>query len=401
MCHIVEFAISGLAGRKHVYAQNLNKDSNIFFGLNGSGKTSLLKVLHSALSGDTEILRNVPFKQAEVKLFSPRENINFTCKIAQAPRRRQERFYDFPEILFSSDLSEEARRELLSLHGGNRQAEVAWEVTPETCKSKNEGGRGVRHAYLPVSRPYLTKRLERLPFSEEQLDLLFAKKLQDLWVRYSAEMLRNIQRVQEDGLASILKTILAEKKADDVAITVIDKSAEVEVHAAYEKMQTFLRRQKSAAEILGSREHFMQRYAEDPRLQQVVRDIHAIEKEIELTVLPRQNLQRLIQNLFSHKQIEFSDDGILVKTEEGESLGLHLLSSGERQLVLILLETFLAGASVVLIDEPEMSMHIDWQLALVTVMRQLNPEAQLILATHSPEIMAEVADDKIFRLDDE
>jgi predicted ATP-dependent endonuclease of OLD family len=66
--------------------------------------------------------------------------------------------------------------------------------------------------------------------------------------------------------------------------------------------------------------------------------------------------------------------------------------------MLIFLETFLAGDNPILIDEPEMSMHIDWQTELVSAIRQLNPKAQLILATHSPEIMAEVADDKVFRL---
>ena len=50
MAHITEFAITGLAGRTDVYSGRFNRDVNIFFGLNGSGKTSLLKILHSAMS---------------------------------------------------------------------------------------------------------------------------------------------------------------------------------------------------------------------------------------------------------------------------------------------------------------------------------------------------------------
>ena len=65
MSHIVEFSISGLAGRKDVYSQVLDRHLNVFFGLNGSGKTSLLKILHSAMSGESRILRNVPFSSAE------------------------------------------------------------------------------------------------------------------------------------------------------------------------------------------------------------------------------------------------------------------------------------------------------------------------------------------------
>jgi predicted ATP-dependent endonuclease of OLD family len=58
----------------------------------------------------------------------------------------------------------------------------------------------------------------------------------------------------------------------------------------------------------------------------------------------------------------------------------------------------LAGESSLLIDEPEISMHIDWQQELISAMTTLNSSAQIILATHSPEIMADVDDDRIFRL---
>jgi len=43
-------------------------------------------------------------------------------------------------------------------------------------------------------------------------------------------------------------------------------------------------------------------------------------------------------------------------------------------------------------------MHIDWQHRLLSSLQQLNPAMQLVAATHSPEIMADLPDDKIFRL---
>jgi putative hydrolase of the HAD superfamily len=61
--------------------------------------------------------------------------------------------------------------------------------------------------------------------------------------------------------------------------------------------------------------------------------------------------------------------------------------------------TYLAADdSTVMIDEPELSMHVDWQQVLVASMRRVNPDCQLLLATHSPEVMADVADDKVFEL---
>ena len=51
-----------------------------------------------------------------------------------------------------------------------------------------------------------------------------------------------------------------------------------------------------------------------------------------------------------------------------------------------------------MIDEPELSLHPDWQKGLVGSMRRVNPEAQFLLATHSPELMIDVDDDCVFEL---
>jgi ABC-type cobalamin/Fe3+-siderophores transport system ATPase subunit len=58
MSHIVSFSVAGLVGRDDVYSKELNRDVNIFFGLNGSGKTSLLRILHSAMSNNGDILEH-------------------------------------------------------------------------------------------------------------------------------------------------------------------------------------------------------------------------------------------------------------------------------------------------------------------------------------------------------
>ena len=67
------------------------------------------------------------------------------------------------------------------------------------------------------------------------------------------------------------------------------------------------------------------------------------------------------------------------------------LSSGERQLLVMLahlsLNPNLAGSGVFIVDEPELSLHIDWQERFVDAIREANPKVQLILATHSPAII--------------
>lgn len=38
-------------------------------------------------------------------------------------------------------------------------------------------------------------------------------------------------------------------------------------------------------------------------------------------------------------------------------------------------------------DEPEISLHIEWQQQLIGLIRKLNPNAQIILSTHSPALI--------------
>jgi len=71
-------------------------------------------------------------------------------------------------------------------------------------------------------------------------------------------------------------------------------------------------------------------------------------------------------------------------------LDVKVLSSGEKQLLILLTETLLQQSQpyIFIADEPELSLHIEWQRNLVNSIRNLNPNAQIIFATHAPEIAA-------------
>jgi predicted ATP-dependent endonuclease of OLD family len=55
---------------------------------------------------------------------------------------------------------------------------------------------------------------------------------------------------------------------------------------------------------------------------------------------------------------------------------------------------------ILLMDEPEISLHIGWQQRLIDIIRELNPNCQLIIATHSPSIFGEGWGDKLFFVED-
>jgi predicted ATP-dependent endonuclease of OLD family len=51
-----------------------------------------------------------------------------------------------------------------------------------------------------------------------------------------------------------------------------------------------------------------------------------------------------------------------------------------------------------IMDEPELSLHTDWQEKLIDYIRQLNENVQIIIATHSPSIVINGWQDKVFEI---
>lgn len=108
--------------------------------------------------------------------------------------------------------------------------------------------------------------------------------------------------------------------------------------------------------------------------------------------VPKRKFQDMIDSLFgyTHKKIDRKSNDIAF-FQNGERLLPYKLSSGEKQMLVILLTVLVRdGARCVLfMDEPEASLHIEWQQKLIGMIRELNPNVQLILTTHSPAVIME------------
>ena len=105
---------------------------------------------------------------------------------------------------------------------------------------------------------------------------------------------------------------------------------------------------------------------------------------------PKKQFQDLIDELFAPtaKSIARESNEILFN-QYGETIQPYMLSSGEKQILVILLTALVQEnrPGVMLMDEPEISLHIEWQQKLITLVRTLNPNTQIILCTHSPAIV--------------
>lgn len=97
----------------------------------------------------------------------------------------------------------------------------------------------------------------------------------------------------------------------------------------------------------------------------------------------------------SRKSVEIDSVGLLKISRPGASdVKISALSSGERQLLIIFAHLFFNSfgdkSNVFIVDEPELSLHLRWQEVLLEKMVQSSPRAQIIVATHSPEIVGEL-----------
>ena len=93
---------------------------------------------------------------------------------------------------------------------------------------------------------------------------------------------------------------------------------------------------------------------------------------------------------FLFKSIRIDQErGLVVATDRGEELSPSQLSSGEQhELVLAYSLLFrVSSGSLVLVDEPEISLHVSWQQNFLDDIARIAEVASLrfIVATHSPQ----------------
>ena len=118
---------------------------------------------------------------------------------------------------------------------------------------------------------------------------------------------------------------------------------------------------------------------------------------------PKKRFQDIVDDLFKEtgKQIVRTENEIRF-SQIGETLLPYKLSSGEKQMLAILLTVLVEDQQpyVLLMDEPEVSLHIEWQKQLIDLILELNPNVQIILTTHSPAVIMSGWMDKVTEVSD-
>lgn len=387
MTRITAFSIEGLSGRRAPVEHELNSDVNVFWGPNGSGKTSMLKILHAALNNTFNGLESVSFEKATVEFRDEENGKTYSRTIDrgdfEGPSPQYRPAYDpnQDDYVLVRDVDEAPK----------------WRSRPRITVRR--GGQ-FPHSWLPITRIFdaaLNARRSQRAYkgmTDFEVSAAFAEAIEERWRNWRYQANNEINAVQDLGLTEVLEVAIRGARKRDQSVELLD------TEQAYDLVTKFVsgRRSGGKAKLFQSFEDFAKRYSEDTILPDIVQRLQQVEARIAEITAPQHRLEKIVRDLFSKgREIEFSARGISV-TVGDRQIPLGFLSSGESQLMLILLECLRAGPHTMLIDEPELSMHVVWQNKLIESMHTVNPETQLIMATHSPEIMAELEDRCIIEL---
>ncbi len=100
------------------------------------------------------------------------------------------------------------------------------------------------------------------------------------------------------------------------------------------------------------------------------------------------------------KIVDIDENKLILENLSGKKLGVKDLSAGEKQIyyrAIFLLSLNLQN-SLILVDEPEISLHPTWQSSLLSLYENTGENNQVFIATHSPHIIGKTAPENVFLL---
>ncbi|MCD4845640.1 MAG: AAA family ATPase [Methanosarcinales archaeon] len=421
----------------HEISLNLEEHITIIHGPNGIGKTVLLTILNSIFSSKYHELRRIPFNDL---LIDFDDNSNLLLKKEIQHKTEMQLNLDGKEIIHDEnilifELRKDSKLESHTIKSMNYSKNqlpirmIADEIPGLTQISDEDW------IYFPTQEKLsLEEVIDRfsnelsIRFPKRQTEPEWFKKLKNsINIRFiETQRLLNFsysRRLREyKKQSSMVPAVI--NYSEELAIAIQEKLAEYGslsqsldrtfptrlVRGSHESEPTMDELKNSLNELEEKRSSLMaaglldrEKEIDFKELQKIdesnrnVLTVYIEDVKKKLSVFKELNdkidlLIKIINRRFLYKQMSISKkEGFTFKTSDGKNLSAISLSSGEQHELVLLYELlFKVGPnSLILIDEPELSLHVVWQQQFLKDLQEITNLAgfDVLIATHSPQII--------------
>lgn len=415
MFKVASISIAGFWQSKKA-SSSFNEDVNIIIGRNGTGKTTFMNILHAVLAVDTEVLCDNAFLSVHITLNDGKRTRTIRADRVESPNS------PFPAVEYHIS----NKRFVAPLFGGDDSRTLSptmrRRALEEAQRIKFELNRLVSVASLSVYRiggdpdPEMRERISRRYAST--VDIRLASLMQRL-TQYQLELSNQARMISSELQRDVLTSLLySEEKAKNPGYKLdFDETAERQkLISAYRQLgvsgQDIAKKiqdhMSAVTKTVNNLKDFSTTRSDSTEANRPRIDLAALEafkltttvigmslsaEEKTKTIFSQIDLfLRTLKAFVPDKTFKFQA-GELIVAAEGP-IPLAKLSSGEKQLLILFIEALLQRQQpyIFMADEPELSLHISWQRNIISAIRSINPNAQIIVATHSPEIAGKFRD---------
>lgn len=409
---------------------DFDKDINFLIGVNGSGKTTIINLIAATLCADFKTLDLTQFQSIEITLYPKDDKEKDLSAVIKVEKKGRE-FSPFPEITFSLKSYDSKKFKTYNLEDLEEDNYYRYRndyiVRDKLIHSKNlsndinfELESLVNISWLTIHR--MTNRKRK---GTRNFDSTIDEKIEDLQidlVKYFSQLNRLYSNETEKFQKYIFESLLDTENATNIITkSKVDSSKEKESlgsifqyfkiskNSYSKKLDTFFSEyEKSYSKLTNLDKSSPGLDLRDfayllgtVKIHSVIEEWNKINEKQKQINKTKETFLQVINSLLQRKSIYINErNELVVETQSGKSFSLFNLSSGEKQLLIIFGQSLLQDENphIYIADEPELSLHIEWQEKLVKNLKNLNPNSQIIFATHSPDIVAEY-DDKVLKIE--
>ncbi|MBR4793338.1 MAG: AAA family ATPase [Bacteroidaceae bacterium] len=403
MAFIEEVTIKGLWGIKDIHV-NLYDDINIFIGDNGSSKTTFLRIIESLLNVDIYNIQDVEFEEVNISVKSEAPHSITVIRMKEDVVSDNYRYIIDGETIDMSmyDSRNDLRSRRLS-------RPIYYYIRDKIVGIVNVSWLSINRLDENTYRDYADSSKS---FVDQKLDLLL-QQIVSYRLRLETEVNKRTKKFNEDLVSLLLyneKFDTLSYGDDDYRLFQNDEVLITKLHQIFsyfgdaqnhtlvitqhvEKIKDIVNKIKSNSALRVSDLPSLSLLKRTNAILKVANDY---QKDRDNILEPIKKYTEIVGLYFKDKKIQFNaitgEITPALELSKGKivNLSINSLSSGEKQLLILLTETLLQQnqSYVFIADEPELSLHIEWQRNLISSIRNLNPNVQILFATHAPEIVA-------------